>query len=203
MGAMDLDQVLSHRDEINERLLRVVDAAVSPVGPQGQPHRDQGHRAAGGSCRGDGPPDEGRARQAAEIPSSRRPAPIGNFARRGREAIADPASRRTQGGLRSAMPRRASVPPRRKPRPPNGQQRHRQRRCRRAELLHRRQVHQGVRPDRRFHRTRKSSCCPIEATGVLGSLGGIAEIAKATFGEGGSASAPRRPPTVPNTNPKS
>src|SRR6202045_5519255 len=32
MGAMDLDQVLSHRDEINERLLRVVDAAVSPRG---------------------------------------------------------------------------------------------------------------------------------------------------------------------------
>src|ERR1051326_8756666 len=32
MGAMDLDQVLSHRDEINERLRRVVDAAVSPWG---------------------------------------------------------------------------------------------------------------------------------------------------------------------------
>src|SRR5215470_7697740 len=32
MGAMDLDQILSHRDEINERLLRVVDAAVSPWG---------------------------------------------------------------------------------------------------------------------------------------------------------------------------
>src|SRR5258708_31393873 len=47
MGSMDLDQVLSHRDEINERLLRVVDAAVSPWGAQGQPHRDQGHRAAG------------------------------------------------------------------------------------------------------------------------------------------------------------
>jgi len=29
---MDLDQMLSHRDEINERLLRVVDAAVSPWG---------------------------------------------------------------------------------------------------------------------------------------------------------------------------
>src|SRR5947209_14645639 len=28
MGGMDLDQMLSHRDEINERLLRVVDAAV-------------------------------------------------------------------------------------------------------------------------------------------------------------------------------
>src|ERR1700747_1400595 len=32
MGAMDLDQMLSHRDEINERLLRVVDGAVSPWG---------------------------------------------------------------------------------------------------------------------------------------------------------------------------
>jgi regulator of protease activity HflC (stomatin/prohibitin superfamily) len=32
MGGMDLDHVLSHRDEINEKLLRVVDAAVSPWG---------------------------------------------------------------------------------------------------------------------------------------------------------------------------
>src|SRR5919106_1632456 len=32
MGSMDLDQMLSNRDEINERLLRVVDAAVSPWG---------------------------------------------------------------------------------------------------------------------------------------------------------------------------
>jgi regulator of protease activity HflC (stomatin/prohibitin superfamily) len=29
---MDLDQLLSHRDEINERLLRIVDAAASPWG---------------------------------------------------------------------------------------------------------------------------------------------------------------------------
>jgi regulator of protease activity HflC (stomatin/prohibitin superfamily) len=32
MGSMDLDQLLSHRDEINDRLLRVVDAATSPWG---------------------------------------------------------------------------------------------------------------------------------------------------------------------------
>src|ERR1700750_2953273 len=32
MGSMDLDQMLSHRAEINERLLRVVDAAVSAWG---------------------------------------------------------------------------------------------------------------------------------------------------------------------------
>ena len=32
MGSMDLDQLLSHRDEINERLLRTIDAASSPWG---------------------------------------------------------------------------------------------------------------------------------------------------------------------------
>ena len=32
MGSMDLDQLLSHRDEINVRLLRVVDAASAPWG---------------------------------------------------------------------------------------------------------------------------------------------------------------------------
>jgi regulator of protease activity HflC (stomatin/prohibitin superfamily) len=32
MGSMDLDQLLSHRDEINVRLLRVVDAAARPWG---------------------------------------------------------------------------------------------------------------------------------------------------------------------------
>jgi regulator of protease activity HflC (stomatin/prohibitin superfamily) len=32
MGSMDLDELLSHRDEINTRVLRVVDAAVSPWG---------------------------------------------------------------------------------------------------------------------------------------------------------------------------
>ncbi len=32
MGSMDLDELLSNRDEINDRLLKVVDAAVSPWG---------------------------------------------------------------------------------------------------------------------------------------------------------------------------
>lgn len=32
VGSMDLDMLLSHRDEINDRLLRVIDAAASPWG---------------------------------------------------------------------------------------------------------------------------------------------------------------------------
>ncbi len=32
MGSLDLDQLLSHRDEINDRLLHVVDAASSAWG---------------------------------------------------------------------------------------------------------------------------------------------------------------------------
>jgi regulator of protease activity HflC (stomatin/prohibitin superfamily) len=32
VGSMDLDQLLAHRDEINERLLRVLDAAAAPWG---------------------------------------------------------------------------------------------------------------------------------------------------------------------------
>jgi hypothetical protein len=42
---------------------------------------------------------------------------------------------------------------------------------------------------------------PIEATSVLGSLAGISEIAKATFGTEATAAtgAARRPPSVPST----
>ncbi|HCO55709.1 MAG TPA: hypothetical protein DIT93_11905, partial [Pelagibacterium sp.] len=32
MGSLDLDELLSNRDEINSRVLRVVDAAVAPWG---------------------------------------------------------------------------------------------------------------------------------------------------------------------------
>ena len=42
---------------------------------------------------------------------------------------------------------------------------------------------------------------PIEATSILGSLAGIGEIAKATFGEAAAAAAARRPSSVPNTGP--
>ncbi len=41
---------------------------------------------------------------------------------------------------------------------------------------------------------------PVDATSILGSLGGIAQIAKETFGDGGGQVVmPKKPPTVPRT----
>ena len=104
MGSMDLDELLSHRDEINSRLLRVVDAAVGAVGHQDHPHRDQGHRSAARPRRIDGPADEGRAREARHHPRGR-----------GQAAVGDPHGRRPEAGAgaRSRGPARGGVPRRR------------------------------------------------------------------------------------------
>ena len=68
MGSMDLDQLLSHRDAINERLLDGRGRGGLALGREDQPHRDQGHHAAGRHRGVDGPPDEGRAREARRHP---------------------------------------------------------------------------------------------------------------------------------------
>ena len=43
MGSMDLDETLSKRDEINARLLAVVDHATESLGGQDHPRRIEGH----------------------------------------------------------------------------------------------------------------------------------------------------------------
>ena len=115
MGSMDLDELLSNRDQINARLLQVVDAATESVGRQGHPHRDQGHRAAARPRRQHGPADEGRAREARADPRGRGPAAGRHPQGRGREAGRRAGRRGPQG---SRLPRRRGARAlRRRPRP--------------------------------------------------------------------------------------
>ena len=88
------------------------------LGRQGDAHRDQGHRAADRPRRFDGPPDEGRARQARLDPRGRGPAAGRDPQGRGREAVRRSSRPRAARRRRSATPRRASARPRPRPRRP-------------------------------------------------------------------------------------
>jgi regulator of protease activity HflC (stomatin/prohibitin superfamily) len=206
MGAMDLDQILSHRDEINERLLRVVDAAVSPwgikvnrveikdivppadlieaMGRQMKAERDK--RAEILTAEGD--------RQSAIL-----------RAEGAKQAQILQAEGRREAAFRDAEARERSAAAEAKA----------------TELVSDAIARGQVASINYFvadkylralteiahSPNQKIIMLPIEVSGVLGSLGGIAEIARATFGgnSGGAvASTPPRP-SLPaaGTNPPS
>ncbi len=181
MGAMDLDQVLSHRDEINERLLRVVDAAVSPWGLK-----------------------VNRIEIKDIVPPADLVEAMGRQMKAERVKRADilQAEGRKEAAFRDAEARERSAE---------------------AEAKATQMVSEAISKGdvaalnyfiadkyiKAFGQiadspNQKIIMLPIEAMNVLGSLAGIGEIAKATFGESAAsaaAAAARRPSTVPNTNP--
>ena len=200
MGAMDLDQALSHRDEINERLLRVVDAAVSPWGVK--VNRIE--------IKDIVPPSDlveamGRQMKAERV---KRADILQAEGQRQSEILRAEGEKQAQilqaEGRREAAFRDAEA----------------RERAAEAEAKATQMVSDAIgkgdvaalnyfiadRYIKAFGEIARSPnqkiiMLPMEASAVLGSLAGIGEIAKATFGTEGSAvaSAARRPPSVPNT----
>ncbi len=206
MGAMDLDQMLSHRDEINERLLRVVDAAVSPWGVKvnrieikdiippkdlvesmgRQMKAERVKRAdilqAEGQRQSDILRAEGAKQSQILQAEGRREAAFRDA--EGRERAAQAEAKATE--MVSAAVARGDV-----------------------AALNYFVAQQYLKALGQLAESpnQKILMLPIEATSVLGALGGIGEIARATFGDAGGG-APRtvapgvpRRPTVPPAGP--
>jgi regulator of protease activity HflC (stomatin/prohibitin superfamily) len=202
MGSMDLDQVLSHRDEINERLLRVVDAAVAPWGLK--VNRIE--------IKDIVPPKDlveamGRQMKAERV---KRADILQAEGQRQSEILRAEGAKQAQileaEGRREAAFRDAE-----------GRERLAQAEAKATEMVSEAVSRGDIAALNYFiaekyvkafgqlaeSPNQKILMVPIEATQVLGTLAGIGEIAKATFGGGGGdgAAPPARRPTVPPTRP--
>ena len=201
MGSMDLDQVLSHRDEINERLLRVVDAAVSPWGLK--VNRIE--------IKDIVPPADlveamGRQMKAERV---KRADILQAEGQRQSEILRAEGAKQSQilqaEGRKEAAFRDAEA-----------RERSAEAEAKATQMVSNAIANGDVAALNYFiadkyikafgeiaqSPNQKLIMLPIEATGILSSLAGIGEIAKATFGESAaSAAAAARRPTVPNTGP--
>jgi regulator of protease activity HflC (stomatin/prohibitin superfamily) len=199
MGSMDLDEVLSQRDEINGRLLRVVDAAAAPWGIKVT---------------------------RIEIKDIQPPADLINSMARQMKAERDKrASILESEGLRQSEILRAEgqkqalvleAEGRREAAFRDAEARERMAEAEaRATTMVSEAVARGDIAALNYFiaekyvtalqamataPNQKTLILPIEASAFIGSLGGIAEIAKAVYGEGTSPMQPRRQ-TVPGTVP--
>ncbi len=198
MGAMDLDQMLSHRDEINERLLRVVDAAVSPWGIKVNRIEIKDIVPPADLIESMGRQMKAEREKRAEILTAEGQRQSAILRAEGaKQAQILQAEGRREAAFRDAEARERSAT---------------------AEAMATEVVSQAIAKGEvaainyfiadKYLRAlteiahspnQKVLMLPIEATSILGSLAGIAEIAKATFGRspGGTAASPPPRPSLP------
>src|SRR6266852_4290595 len=203
MGAMDLDQMLSHRDEINERLLRVVDAAVSPWGIK--VNRIE--------IKDIVPPADLIESMGRQMKAEREKRAVILEAEGQRQSAILRAEGQKQGQILEAEGRREAAF-----RDAEARERLAQAEAKATEMVSEAVARGDVAALNYFVAqqylkaftelahppSQKILMRPSEATGVLASLAGIAEIAKETFGsDGRGGGAPARRPTGPPAGPPS
>jgi regulator of protease activity HflC (stomatin/prohibitin superfamily) len=207
MGAMDLDQILSHRDEINERLLRVVDAAVSPWGIKVNRVEIKDIVPPADLTEAMGRQMKAERDKRAEILTAEGQRQSAILRAEGaKQGMILEAEGRREAAFRDAEARERSAAAEAKATElvsdaiANGQ----------VASINYFVADKYLRALTEIARSpnQKVLMLPMEVSSVLGSLGGIAEIAKATFGGnsgGTAASAPHRPslPTIAANPPSS
>ncbi len=201
MGSMDLDQVLSHRDEINEKLLRVVDAAVAPWGVK--VNRIE--------IRDIVPPADLVAAMGRQMKAEREKRAVVLEAEGQRQAAILKAEGMKQSQILEAEGRREAAF-----RDAEGRERTAEAEAKATDMVSKAVASGDIAALNYFIAEKylkafsllaespnmKTLILPMESTGVLGSLAGIAEIAKSAFGgdsrsADGKAAPPARRPTGP------
>jgi regulator of protease activity HflC (stomatin/prohibitin superfamily) len=199
MGGMDLDQMLSHRDDINEKLLRVVDAAVSPWGVK--VNRIE--------IKDIVPPANLVQSMGRQMQAEREKRAVVLEAEGQRQSAILKAEGQKQAQILEAEGRREAAF-----RDAEGRERLAQAEAKATEVVSAAVASGDVASLNYFvaqkyieafgklatSPNQKVLIVPMEATAVLGSLAGIGEIARATFGTDGSGGAGGgSPKTVPPT----
>jgi regulator of protease activity HflC (stomatin/prohibitin superfamily) len=198
MGGMDLDQMLSHRDEINERLLAVVDAAVSPWGIKVNRIEIKDIVPPADLVQSMGRQMKAEREKRAEILQ----------AEGLRQSVILKAEGQKQGQILEAEGRREAAF-----RDAEARERLAQAEAKATEMVSAAIAQGDVTAINYFvaekymrvlgqlagSPNQKVLIMPMEVTGVLGSLAGIAEIAKATFGPDGRVPSPSSTPGAPTT----